>query len=112
MLNDTGTKSNARRIAIGNKRPDRSPLLRELRSQGVLNSLLVAVAFFMVASAIMMLREDVVPYRPGQYVAHDILSRVNFTFPDKDLLTQARQAARDSEPRVYKPNGEGWDDLQ
>lgn len=112
MLNDTGTKSNARRISIGNKRPDRSPLLRELRSQGVLNSLFVAVGFFLLASAIMMLREDVVPFRPGQYVAHDIPSRVAFTFTDNDLLTQARQAARDSEPRVYKQNGEGWDDLQ
>ena len=112
MINEIINKSNVRRIAIGNKRRDRTPWFREMRSQGVLNSLWVAVAFFAVTCGIMLLREDVVPYRPGQYVPHDVLSRVDFTFRDKALLTKARQEARDSEPRVYMLNGSGWDDLQ
>ena len=40
-----------------------------------------------------MLRQDVVPYRPGQYTHHDIISRVDFTFMDKQQLAQAQRLA-------------------
>jgi hypothetical protein len=49
------------------------------------------------AIGILMLRENVVPFRPGQWVPHDIVSRVDFVFRDEKRLTEAkRKAARGS----------------
>ena len=59
-----------------------------------------------------MLRESVVPYRPGQYVAHDIVSRVEFTIPDKEKLNAAQRKARGAVPHIYTQNNEGWQELQ
>ena len=112
MAQEQVPKSMVRRLAIGAKRKDRPSLLRDLRSKGVINSLWVAAGFFVCASAIVMLRQNVVAFRPGQYTPQDIRSRVDFTFNDKSLLTAAIRDARNAEPRWYKLNQNGWDDLQ
>src|SRR5947209_18835521 len=110
---DSGNKSTARRAVIREKCPDRyGSYWREMRASGAVRSLGIAGVFCAVAIAIVMLREDVVPYRPGQYVPQNIPSRVDFVFHDKDLLTKARQDMRDSQPRVYKQNGDVWGELQ
>jgi putative nucleotidyltransferase with HDIG domain len=78
-------------------------------------SMWVAVLFFVAAVAILMMREDVVPYRPGQYTASDIVSRVTFTWNDKSRLLQKRQLASAMEPKVYTPVAEGgemWKKLE
>ena len=77
-----------------------------------MRSLGIAAVFCAIAIAIVMLRDDVVPYRPGQYVPHDIISRVNFIFHDKELFKQAIQDVRVTQPRVYKADGNFWDDLE
>jgi putative nucleotidyltransferase with HDIG domain len=109
---DTG-KSRSRRAEIRKNRPDAAWLDWEsLRSSGALASLAIAATFFVVASAILMLREQVVPYRPGQWIPHDIVSRVDFTYRDKDRLADMRRQRRDTEPRVYHANvdtqGDAW----
>jgi len=78
----------------------------------VIGSLVVAGVFALVASAIVMLREDAVPYRPGQYVPQDIIGRVDFTFTDPERLAKAREAMRETEPHVFKVNGDAWGDLE
>ena len=74
-------KYGARRTEVRKNRPDRrgADWYAELKAKGVIGSLVVAGVFALVASAIVMLREDAVPYKPGQYVPQDIISRVDFT---------------------------------
>src|SRR5205807_257961 len=101
-----------RRSVIREKCPDRmATFWREMRASGGLSSLGIAAVFCAAAIAIVMLREEVVPYRPGQYTPQDIRSRVDFTVHDKGRLIQAREMARSVQPRVYKSNGDIWTDL-
>ena len=96
----------SRRESIRKDRPD--TMVRrwgQLRASGVLTSLAIALVLAAVASAMMMLREEVVPYRPGHYVAHDIVSRVEFTVPDKEKLSAAQRRAR---VRQSSPALERW----
>src|SRR3954468_18093965 len=106
-------KYGARRTEVRKNRPDLGgSLFSDLKAKGVIGSLVVAGCFAVVASAIVMLREDAVPYKPGQYVPQDVISRVEFTFRDYDRLAKLKQDSRESQPRVYRPNGEAWDALQ
>src|SRR4051812_33869066 len=106
-------KYGARRTEVRKNRPDLGgSLYSELKAKGVVGSLGVAVAFCLVASAIVLLRDSAVPYKPGQYVPQDILSRVDFTFTDPERLTKAKLDSRESVPHVYKPAGDAWGDLR
>jgi len=80
-------KYGARRTEVRKNRPDRrgADWYAELKAKGVIGSLVVAGVFALAASAIVMLREDAVPYRPGQYVPQDVISRVDFSFSDPDF---------------------------
>jgi cyclic-di-AMP phosphodiesterase PgpH len=110
---DSGSKSTSRRAVIREKCPDRfGGYWRDLRASGAIRSLGIAALFCALAIAIVMLREDVVSYRPGQYTPQDILSRVDFSFVDRNRLSDERQMARDSQPRVYKANREAWEVLE
>ena len=97
-------KSNSRRDKAKSKGPE--PLKQRLRTQvtreGMWLSLCIAAAFFFGSTAILMLRPQVVAYRPGQYAAADVVSRVDFAYHDARELADARRRARDAEPRVYK----------
>jgi putative nucleotidyltransferase with HDIG domain len=107
-------KYGARRTEVRKNRPDvgRS-LYVDLRAKGVIGSLGVAALFWLAASGIVMLRDSAVPYKPGQYVPQDILSRVDFTFPDQDRLAQVKREKRASVPQVYKATpGDAWGDLE
>ena len=107
------TKTPARRTEIRNKRPDADrTFLNVMRSHGAMPTIAVAIVFFLLASAILMLRRDVIRWRPGQAVQSDIVSRVDFTFTDPDVLAQKRREARDGTPRVYKSNGDVWTPVQ
>ena len=75
-------------------------------------SLLIAFAFGVIASGVMMFREGVIPQRPGQWIPHDIVSRVDFTFRDQERLEQLRRDRRATEPRVYKAFGDSWAELE
>ena len=53
------------------------------------------------------MRENVVPYRPGEYTPYDIVARVPFRYADKEKVAELRQLRRDIEPHVYKVNDQG-----
>ena len=95
-------KSHQRRAEIRKNRPDtRAHTWQYLKDTGGLNGIAIALGFCIVASIILQLREEVVPYRPGQWVPHDIVARVDFSYRDKEKLSTERQRARDNQPRIY-----------
>jgi hypothetical protein len=111
-MSDTG-KSRSRRAGIRKNRPDVAwPDWNGLRASGVLASLGIATAFFVVAWAVLSLREEVVPYRPGQWIPHDIVSRVDFSYRDKEKLSDQRRQRRENEPRVYRADPDAWPHLR
>jgi putative nucleotidyltransferase with HDIG domain len=112
-------KSRSRRAEIRKNRPDAAWLdIEALRQSGVLTSLGIAAFFFLAASAVLLLREQVVAYRPGQWIPHDIVSRVDFSYRNKDRLADLRRERREAEPRVYQPlaqatgKGDAWSNLR
>src|SRR4051812_11224960 len=106
-------KSRSRRAEIRKNRPDASWFdVAALRDSGTGASLLIVFAFGVIASGVMMFREGVIPQRPGQWIPHDIVSRVDFTFRDQERLEQLRRDRRAAEPRVYKSAGDAWADLE
>lgn len=93
--------------------PDLRCRLTELaRRQGVVVSVAILLTFFLITAGLMLMREEVLPYRPGQHVAQDIVSRVDFAYMDKERLLHARQEARDRVIRVYKSDDKAWERLQ
>jgi putative nucleotidyltransferase with HDIG domain len=83
-----------------------------MRASGLLSSLGIVMAFFVIASAILMMRQEVVRYRPNQWIPHDIVSRVDFPFSDPHLLAQRQHEAREREPRVYIAAPDPWQQLR
>src|SRR5258706_4367882 len=106
-------KYGARRTEVRKNRPDLGGgLYSELKARGVIGSLALAAVFCIAASAIVMLRDSAVAYKPGQYVPQDVLSRVDFSFTDPERLAKVKQEKRESEPHIFKSNGDAWGDLQ
>jgi putative nucleotidyltransferase with HDIG domain len=85
---------------------------RTLRSEGVFKSIVIAIAFATIASVILMLRSDVVAYRPGQYVSHDINARTEFRYFDGDRFEEVKSKAAVAQPRVFKESRRVWDEIQ
>src|SRR5690349_19873114 len=97
-------KSGARRAEIRKNRPDAGlTLAARLRAEGGLIALGIVAAFCIGAIAILLLRENVVQYRVGQFVHHDIVSRVEFKSRDDKRLAAVRERRREAVPRYYKP---------
>src|SRR5687768_4140576 len=106
-------KSRSRRVEIRKNRPDTARLDWDaMRASGALTSLGIALAFFVLASGILMLRREVVRYRPQQWIPHDIVSRVDFTYFDARRLADAKTEARERAARVYVSTGDPWDRLR
>jgi putative nucleotidyltransferase with HDIG domain len=107
------TKSRSRRVEIRKNRPDAFHLKWDaMRASGVLTSVGIAVSFFVLATAILMMRREVVKYRPQQWIPHDIVSRVDFTYFDARRLADAQTVARETAPRVYVATGDPWEKLR
>jgi hypothetical protein len=90
----------------------RESLLNVLRAEGVIGSLIVATCFWLIACGILAMRSSVVPYRLNQFVNHDIVARVAFTYPDEQSFDDAQDAARAAEPHVYKETRPVWDEVE
>lgn len=97
-------KSSTRRAAIKAGRPDSLRQWWDLRrADGTLASLWIALCFAAGAMAIMSLRSQVIPFRPGQYVSHDVVARADFVYLDHDKLADARERARTETAHIYRP---------
>jgi putative nucleotidyltransferase with HDIG domain len=106
-------KSSARRLAIRENRPDTSAIwIKELKCNGTFPSIAIAAVFWILGSAILMMRQDVLPYRPGQSVRYDIMARVNFDYQDSGVQAKARDAASAASPEVFRATGDIWQPLQ
>ena len=107
------TKSRSRRVEIRKNRPDTPRLDWDaMRASGVLTSLGIAFAFFVLASGILMMRQEVVRYRPNQWIPHDIVSRVDFTFNDAHLLAQRQHDARERSRGCTWRRATSWEQLR
>lgn len=105
-------RSSQRRSSIRESRHDfnarTAPPARDL-----IPSLAIVAAFWLAITLLLLLRKDVVPYRPGDYVPHDIIARVDFQFVDQALHDQQVKVARESAPRVYRQvPGDIWAKIQ
>src|SRR5580700_2198465 len=111
-------KSSARRLAIRENRPDTSAIwFKELQCNGTFPSIAIAAVFWGLASAILMMRQQVLPYRMGQSVQYDIISRVGFDFVDTSLKAQKQEEARTAALPVYRSatdqkTGDIWQPLE
>ncbi|HEY1683116.1 MAG TPA: HDIG domain-containing protein, partial [Tepidisphaeraceae bacterium] len=104
-------RTNPHREEIRRCRPEQRITTR-LRSAQTRGALAIAAVFLVLASAILMLRESVLSYRPGQYVAQDIISRVDFVYHDSEQLHHYREQARERITHVFKSNGDVWSDIE
>src|SRR5690349_252066 len=111
-------KSSARRSAIRENRPDTfAAMWTELKNSGAVGSMAIAAIFCLFAFAILSLRQEVLPFRPGQAVPYDVISRVDFSFKDKGILAEKQKEARERTPHIYTANvdkaaGDSWQHLQ
>ena len=79
----------------------------------VIPSLAIAGVFWIAITALLLLRNQVVPYRPGEYVPHDIVARVDIRFKDDALLDNVIKQRRESAPRVYRRVAvDPWDTIR
>ncbi|HQY87174.1 MAG TPA: HDIG domain-containing protein [Tepidisphaeraceae bacterium] len=83
-----------------------------LRTQGAMWSLIIAGAFWISAALILLLRTDVVEFRPGEFARSNVYSRVDFQHFDEDKFALAKEEAQSHEPNVYKMVGDPWEDLE
>jgi putative nucleotidyltransferase with HDIG domain len=85
----------------------------DLPRHDIVPSLLIAAAFWIAITTILLFRKDVVTYRPGEYISHDIIARVDFNFRDQALFDQQVKFLRESVPRVYRRlEGDPWTKIQ
>ncbi len=85
----------------------------EIPRHDIVPSLAIAGIFCVAITAMFLLRKQVVPYRPGEYVPHDIVARVDFRFFDQARNDQLIQYKRDSVFRDYRRvEGDPWDKIQ
>ncbi|MGE5608859.1 MAG: HD family phosphohydrolase [Bacillota bacterium] len=105
-------KYRARRAEIRRNRPDAAQVWHAIQEPEVRVSLAIVMAFWLVATAIALLREQVVRYRPDQYAHEDIVSRVSFSYNNPDRVAEIRQAAREAAPRIYRQRPGAFDQLE
>ena len=111
-------KSSARRLAIRENRPDTSAIwFKELKCNGAVTSVGIAAIFWILASAILMMRQEVLPYRIGQTVRYDIMSRVSFDYVDASMRKQKQEEARNAalpvfSSRVDLKTSDNWQALE
>src|SRR5688572_17163620 len=107
-------KSRSRRSEIRKNRPDTYfHSFARLQASGVLPSIGIAAVFCIVITSILLLREEVVPWRPGQAVPYDIVARYDFDFRDNTRHQEQQRQARERAPRVYQANPKKvWESLK
>ncbi len=107
------SKSRSRRTEIRKNRTDTlGHSWRKLQQSGAMPTVFVAMGFCGVVIAILMMRDEVLPYRPDQAVLSDVVARVDFSFFDPNRLTALQTEASQMSPRIYRPGANVWADLE
>ncbi|MEM6313181.1 MAG: hypothetical protein AAF743_03795, partial [Planctomycetota bacterium] len=98
-----------RKVAVEQRRD----MVRRLRNDGTPTwrdwftrdstwvSVSIGLVFALLLGVMLQLRPDVVPYRLGQTVRHDVVARVGFDFYDQAKHQQERVVEMQATPRVY-----------
>src|SRR5512133_2500707 len=77
---------------------------RPAHKRRVSSPVLIAAAFCLLASVMILAGRYHSGYRLGQYVAQPVHARVSFAYFDASKFDTAQRRARELEPRVYRPN--------
>jgi len=77
---------------------------RRFADAGGLGAVLLGLALFLGAAGMDIWPLHPLPYRPGQYVASDVYSRLSFRVLSPRLLEEARQRAADTTPATFQLN--------
>ncbi len=102
-----------RRTINRESRADSRSAWMRLRECGGAASLGIAGIFGLCLFGLFLLRQQVVAYRPGEYVPHDITARVDFNFVDKASFDRLVERARDEAPHVYRQTSDDiWGSLE
>ena len=104
----------SRRSAIRENRHDyEARSASDLPTHDLVPSLAIAGVFWIAITCLLLMRKEVVQYRPGEYVPHDIVARVDFHFTDRALYDNLAKQKRESAPRVYRRiAADPWDKIQ
>lgn len=85
----------------------------DLPRHDLVPSLLIAAGFWLAVTLMFLFRKDVVTYRPGEYLPHDIFARTDFKFFDQALHDERVKFFRESAPRAYhRLDGDPWSKIQ
>ncbi len=104
-------RSTARRLAIREGRPDTSAQWWERqRCAGTFPAVGVAVLFWLLATGVVLWRENVLPYREGQSIRYDVVSRADFQYQDEGVRQRERLLAAENAPHVYRATAAGGPD--
>jgi cyclic-di-AMP phosphodiesterase PgpH len=108
------SKCNPRRSAIReNRQGYEARSAGDLPAHDLIPSLAIAGIFWLAITCLLLLRKEVVTYRPGEYVPHDIVARVDFNFTDRALFDNLQKEKRESAPRVYRQiASDPWNKIQ
>ena len=100
-------KTRQRRLEVRKSRHSlRTGYWCRFRQAGGLGSSLLAAGFLLGALLIDLFPPDPSPYRLGQYVRHDIASRVSFAVPSQRAIREQIQKARSATPARFKADME------
>ncbi|MHC4108777.1 MAG: hypothetical protein ACYSTY_11890, partial [Planctomycetota bacterium] len=75
-----------------------------LRQPEVLNVAVVAAAFFVLASFLVVWSQDQIKVVHGQIMTDNRVTRLDYEVEDELRTEQARRAARERVPHVFRPN--------
>jgi len=109
-----GNKSSVRRAAIREKWGSASrPAWRKFQNRDLFPSLVIAGGFWLAITAILLLRQQVVPYWLHQYIPHNIVARVDFNYQDPVRMEWRKREVASAVLPVYRQSPDDpWSRLQ
>jgi len=90
---------------------DRPSLWQRFRRSGALVSVLLALGFWLAVLLMDICPLDPLPYRQGQYVAGDIIARVDFRVLSRKDLEEQVGIARESRPATFNADENRIDEI-
>jgi putative nucleotidyltransferase with HDIG domain len=86
--------------------------LDRMRADGTLRSLVIACVFALACFLLLSQRTQVPPWSVGQFVPHDIVSRVDFVHFNAHRYAEAQRQRREQTPHVFRETTDQWAQLE